>query len=60
MLSAALARLPVVAAPRLPVSTSPSSVSTTTMYVERLDVSVERVEVQRRQTADGRAVTGEY
>ena len=49
--------LPVVATPWLAISTA--ATTTTASYVKRLDVSVERVEVQRRQTADGGLVTDE-
>jgi len=51
--------LPVVAAPRLPVSAA-STAAATMEDVEGLDVSVERVEVERRQAADGGAVADEY
>jgi len=53
--------LPVVAAPRLPVSAASTAAAAATMEeVEGLDVSVERVEVERRQAADGGAVADEY
>jgi len=50
-----LSLLPVVSTPRLSVSAT-----TTSSYVEPLDVSVERVEVYSWQTADGGRVTTEY
>ena len=52
--------LPVVAAPRLPVSAASTAAAATMEDVEGLDVSVERVEVERRQAADGGAVADEY